>query len=153
MVFKLAFGAAVAAVLVAGAAYADDPATIAKTRHEHYHEIGKAMKAIVDETKKPSPDIAVFQTNAKTIDTLAPQVPSWFPPGTGRDVVPKSEALPAIWQKPDEFKKDAAGFATAAHSFNIAAQSGDVAAVRAAFPALGNACKTCHTAFKAKDEH
>jgi cytochrome c556 len=153
MVLKLAFGAAAAALLMAGAAYADDPAAIAKARHEHYHEIGHAMKAIVDETKKPSPDIAVFQTNAKTIDSLAPQVPGWFPPGTGRDVVPKSEALPVIWQKPDEFKKDAAAFVTAAHSFNLAAQSGKLPAIQAALPALGDACKTCHTTFKAKDEH
>ena len=152
MVLKLALGAALAATLAAGVAYAQDPATIAKARHDHYKEIGKASKAVRDEFMKPAPDIAVIQAAARTIDTLAPQVPSWFPPGTGKDVVPKSAALPVIWQKPDEFRKDAAGLAAAAHNFNLAAQSGKLDAVRAAYSALGQACKTCHETFKAKDD-
>jgi len=152
MVLKLTVGAALAATLAAGVAYAQDPAAIAKARHDHYKEIGKASKAVRDEFMKPAPDIAVIQAAARTIDTLAPQVPSWFPPGTGKDVVPKSAALPVIWQKPDEFKKDAAGLATAAHAFNLAAQSGKLDAVRAAYSALGQACKTCHETFKAKDD-
>ncbi len=153
MVLKLALGAALAATLAIGVAYAQDPVSIAKARHDHYKEIGKASKAIREEMMKPAPDVAVIQAAAKTIDALAPQVPSWFPPGTGHDVVSKSEALPVIWQKPDEFKKDAAGFATAAHNFDLAAQSGKLDAIHTAFPALGGACKTCHETFKAKDEH
>jgi cytochrome c556 len=153
VVLKLAFGAVLAATLAAGVAYAQDPAAIAKARQGHYKEIGKAAKVTRDQLMKAKPDIAVIQAAAKTIDTLAPQVPTWFPPGTGRDVVPKSEALPVIWQKPDEFKKDAAGFAAAAHEFYLAAQSGKLDAVRADYPTLGGACKTCHDAFKAKDEH
>ncbi len=152
MVLKLVFGAALAATLAAGVAYAQDPASIAKARQGHYKEIGKAAKAARDQLMKAAPDVAVIQAAAKTIDTLAPQVPNWFPPGTGRDVVPKSEALPAIWQKPDEFKKDAANFATAAHAFDLAAQGGKPDAIRTAFTTLGGACKTCHETFKAKDE-
>lgn len=155
MVSKLVSGvvaAALSGVLGAGAAYAQDPAAIAHERHEHYEQIGKASKALREELKKPAPDLAVLLASAKTLDTLAPQVPSWFPAGTGKDVVPKSAALPAIWQKPDEFKKDAAALATAAHNLYLAAQSGKVDAVREAAPALGDACKTCHQSFKAKDE-
>ena len=152
MVLKLALSVALAATLAAGVAYAQDPAAIAKARHDHYRQIGKASKAVRDELMKPAPDIAVIQAAAKTIDTLAPQVPSWFPPGTGKDVVPKSAALPVIWQKPDEFKKDAAGFASAAHSFALVTQGGSVDAVRAAYPTLGKACKACHDTFKAKDD-
>ncbi len=157
MVLKSALGAVLAATLAAtlaaGAAHAQDPAAVARARHDHYKEIGKASKAIRDELMKPAPDVGVIQAAAKTIDTLAPQLPSWFPPGTGRDVVPKSEALPIVWQKPDEFKKDAAGFATAAHAFDLAAQSGKLDAIHTAFPTLGGTCKTCHETFKAKDEH
>lgn len=157
MVSKLVSGVALAAaltstVVLAGAAYAQDPAAVVKARQEHYKEIGKAAKALRDEFKKPTPDLAVVQGAAKTLDKLAPQVPTWFPAGTGKDVVPKSGALPVIWQKPDEFKKDAAALATAAHNLDAAAQSGKLDAVRAAFPALGDACKTCHQTFKAKDE-
>jgi len=144
---------AVLALLMAGAASAQDPATIAKTRHDHFKEISKANKGIRDELMKAAPDVTLIQTNAKTIDALAAQVPTWFPPGTGHDVVPKSDALPVIWQKPDEFKKDAAGLASAAHAMDVAAQSGRVDEIKAAVPALGEACKTCHTTFKVKDEH
>jgi cytochrome c556 len=152
MVLKLAFGAALAVALASNVAFAQDPAAIVKARQGHYKEIGKASKAIRDELMKPAPDIAVIRAAAKTIDTLAPQIPTWFPPGTGRDVVPKSEALPVIWQKPDEFKKDAAGLATAAHDFDLVGQSGRLDSVRAAYSTLGSACKTCHETFKAKDE-
>lgn len=154
MVSKLVSGVALAAALMAsGVAYAQDPAAIAHERHEHYEQIGKASKALREELKKPAPDLAVVLASAKTLDTLAPQVPSWFPPGTGKDVAPKSAALPAIWQKPDEFKKDALALATASHTLYLAAQSGKIDAVRAAAPALGDACKTCHQSFKAKDEN
>jgi cytochrome c556 len=152
MLLKFASGALLAVVVV-GAASAQDPATIAKARHDHFKEIGKASKAMRDETMKSSPDIAVFLSNSKTIEDLARQIPTWFPPGTGRDVVPKSDALPVIWQKTDEFKRDASGLVSAAHAVDLAAQSGKLDAVKAALPALGEACKTCHTTFKAKDEH
>ncbi|MDP9102560.1 MAG: cytochrome c [Pseudomonadota bacterium] len=155
MSLKTISAAALAAALLLGAsgASAQDPAAVAKARHDHFKEIGKAFKGVLDEFKKPTQDMAVIQANAKTIDMLAAQVPTWFPAGTGRDVVPKSEALPAVWQKPDEFKKDAANFATAAHAFNTAAQSGNAEAVRSGIPALGGACKACHEVFRAKDEH
>jgi cytochrome c556 len=139
--------------LAAGAAFAQAPATPAqKARHEHFHDIGKAFKGILDELKAPAPSIAVLQTNAKSIDELASQLPGWFPAGTGPEAG-KTQALPTIWQKPDEFKKDAADFATAAHATNLAAQSGNVDAVKGSLAALGGACKTCHTVFRAKDEH
>jgi cytochrome c556 len=144
---------AAALALGATAAQAQDPAAVAKARHEHFKELGGAFKAVRDELKKPAPDMGVIKVNAKSLDALAAQLPTWFAPGTGRDVVAKSEALPAVWQKPDEFKKDAANLASAAHSFDAAAQSGNLDAVKAAVPAVGGACKACHEAFKAKDEH
>ncbi len=139
--------------LAAGAAFAQAPSTPEqKVRHAHFHDIGKAFKGILDEVKAPAPSIAVLQTNAKTIDDLAAQVPTWFPAGTGPEAG-KTDALATIWQKPDEFKKDAANFATAAHATNLAAQSGSVDAVKGSLQALGGACKACHEVFRAKDEH
>lgn len=157
MSVKMISGAVVAAVLVsgmiAGVAQAQDPATVAATRHENFKKLGSAFKGILDETKKPSPDVAVLKADAKTLDALASAVPTWFPAGTGQDVVAKSHALPVIWQKPDEFKKAASDLASAAHAMNAAAMSGNVDAVKGAIPALGGACKACHQTFKAKDEH
>lgn len=154
MSFKFVSGAAALAVLLAaGAAQAQDPAAVAAARHENFHHIGAAFKGIRDELQKPAPTIAVLQANAKALDDLAAKLPTWFPAGTGRDVVPKSQALPVIWQKPDEFKAAAGRLATAAHALNTAALTGNVDAVRGAVPALGGACKNCHDTFKARDEH
>jgi cytochrome c556 len=150
---KTLAAAALAASLCAGAAYAQDPASIAAARHDNFKKLGGAFKGILDEVKKPAPDVGVIRTNAKALDALAAQLPTWFPAGTGSDVVPKSHALPVIWQKPAEFKKDAADLVSAAHAMDVAALSGNVDSIKGAVPALGGACKACHQAFKAKDEH
>lgn len=153
MALKTISSAAVVALLAAGAAFAQAPATPAqKARHDQFHAIGKAFKGLLEETKASAPSITVLQANAKTIDDLAGQLPSWFPAGSGPEAG-KTEALATVWQKPDEFKKDAVGFAAAAHATNLAAQSGKVDAVKASLAALGGSCKTCHTVFRAKDEH
>jgi cytochrome c556 len=137
----------------AGAAQSPDVATFMKTRHHHFHDIGSAFKGVMDELKKPDPSIAEIQKFAAVIDGLAPQVPSWFPAGTGPETGIKTQALATVWQKPDEFKKDAAAFTTQAHAFNTAALTGKLDAVRAGARPLGETCKTCHETFRARDEH
>jgi cytochrome c556 len=154
MSLKTLSGAALAAILAAGSvAAATSPADTIKARQENYKAIGKAFKAVRDELKNPTPSIAVMQASGKTLDDLAPKLPSWFPAGTGPEAGVKTEALPVIWTKGDDFKAAAAKFASAAHAFNVAAQSGNIDAVKAAVPALGGSCKGCHDTFKAKDEH
>lgn len=144
---------ALAAASIAAVAVAATPAETIKERQANYKKMGKAMKAMLDENKKPAPDLAVYKASAATIDELAPKVPSWFPAGTGPEAGVKTEALPVIWTKGDDFKKAAANFATQAHAFKVAADGGKVEEIKAAFPKLGGACKACHDQFKAKDEH
>lgn len=115
-------------------------------REANFKQISKAKKAIDDELKKPAPAIEAIQANAKLIDTLAPQVPGWFPAGSGTG----TEALPAIWEKPAEFSKAAADFATAAHALQAAATAGDVAQITTAATSLGGTCKACHSKFREK---
>jgi len=151
MTLKTLAGAAVGVLLLAGSVQADEPTPVQKARQAHFKEIGKAFKAARDELKTPSPSIAVLQASGKTIDGLAPQLPSWFPAGSGKGG--KTEALPVIWEKPAEFKAAAEKLSAAAHGFDLAAASGDVNATKAAAQTLGGACKNCHDTFKAKDEH
>lgn len=134
------------------AAPAADPAEVIKARQAHYKEMGKAMKGIGDELKKSAPDVAVIQANAATLDRLAPQVPGWFPAGTGPEAGVKTEARAEIWSKPEEFSAAAANFATAARQFNATAQTGDVAAIGAAMKQLGGSCKGCHDKFRAEEK-
>lgn len=122
-----------------------------KERHENYEKIGDAMKVISRELKGDSPDLAQVRQNADVIANLAPQVKNWFPEGTGPDVG-KTHARAEIWQKPEDFAAKAGDFEQAAAAFRTAAQSDDVAAIRAAQGKLGQSCKACHDLYRAKDD-
>ena len=145
--------ASVAVLAVAGSALADDAATTIKARKDYFHGLGKAMKASGEEFKKSPPSITELQKLAAILDAEAPKLPSHFPAGSGPESGVKTEALADIWAKPDAFRQAAADLATAAHTYNLTAQKGDLAATGAALKAVGAACGACHKQFKAKDEH
>lgn len=147
---EAASGAAAPAALASVSA--EEGAKIAKARHEGFEAIGKAMKGVGDELKKPAPAIATIQASAAKIHELAPTVASWFPAGSGVEVAPKSEALPAIWERPAEFQQANSKFVDEAAKFNTVALAGDVAAVGPAMKALGGTCKGCHENFRKKDD-
>ena len=119
-------------------------------RHENYEKIGDAMKLVTRELRGNSPNLQQVREGATVIATLAPQVPSWFPAGTGPDVG-KTEARAEIWQRPDDFGAKAGDFDQAAKAFQAAAQGEDVAAMRNAHANLGKTCKACHDLYRAED--
>jgi cytochrome c556 len=123
---------------------------IVDTRVAHYKEIGKAAKGIHDEVGQDQPDLAAIQANARVIEALARQIPTWFPRGTGQQPGVKTEALPVIWEQVPTFKQRAAGLAGAAHQIAAAAASGNLDATKAAAANLGGACKACHDTFREK---
>ena len=124
--------------------------TLMKQRHENYEKIGDAMKGISRELKGDAPDLAKVRACAATINQLAPQVPSWFPAGTGPDVG-KTEARAEIWAKPEDFAAKARAFQEAAASFHTAAQGNDLGAIRAAHGNLGKSCKGCHDLYREEE--
>jgi cytochrome c556 len=136
--------------LTAGAVAAADMASVIHDRQGHYKQIGKAAKGIYDTLNSPSPDVAAIQADAKIIDQLAPQIPTWFPAGSGPEAGVKTAAKAEIWAKPADFKAAAEGLAAEAHKFDQVAAGGDLTAIRAEYGALGKACKTCHDQFRAK---
>ena len=150
---KLILGAAALFILSGAAVAQPDKASFMKARHNHFREIGAASKGVRDELMKPDPSAVEIAKYTAVIDRLAPRVPSWFPAGTGPETGIHTDALATIWQKPDEFKHDAADFALAAHAINVAAQSGNLDAVRADVQPLGQSCKSCHEVFRAREEH
>ncbi len=129
-----------------------DVAAFMHDRHERYEGIGDAMKGISRELKAGSPSISTIQRHAAQIAEFAPQVPSLFPAGTGPETGHRTRAKAEIWSDNQTFRQRAAAFETAATRFNQAAQSGDIAAVRAALPALGDSCKNCHDRFRAPEQ-
>ncbi|MDA0787845.1 MAG: cytochrome c [Proteobacteria bacterium] len=84
--------------------------------------------------------------HAKNLAALAKLVPGIFPAGSGGG---KSEALPSIWEKPEEFKAALNEFIDATAAFESAVNSGE--GVGMAFRSVGQACKGCHDDFR--EEH
>lgn len=126
-------------------------AKAAHERHESFEAIGKAFKTIGDQLKKDAPEVAKIRESAAAIDAKAPQVKDWFPTGSGPQDGVKTHALAAVWKESDAFGQSAAKLVDAANALNVAAQAGDLAAVRGAVPPLGAACKGCHDRFREKD--
>jgi cytochrome c556 len=143
--------AGLVAASLAGAVAAADMAGVVKDRQAHYKQIGKATKGIADSLKSGAPNVPIIQGYAKSIDALAPQIPSWFPAGSGPEAGVKTGAKAEIWTKSAEFKAAALGFATEARKFDQVASAGDAAAIQAEFPKLGLACKNCHDQFRQKE--
>jgi cytochrome c556 len=147
----LGIAAVALALSAAGAALAADMAGAVQARQAHYKAIGAASKGIYDELNKPTPQAAVIQGYARQLDALAPQIPTWFPVGSGPESGVKTRAKAEIWSQPAAFKSAADGFATAAHHFSQTAAGGDIGAIRAEYPALTKTCGTCHSQFRAKE--
>jgi cytochrome c556 len=76
-------------------------------------------------------------------------IPSFFDKGTGSEAG-KTAALPAIWEKWDDFKAAAAKLGTESAKLAEAAKEGNQAAVAAQFSALAKSCDGCHEIFRAK---
>lgn len=86
--------------------------------------------------------------HARAMADLADIVPHIFPQGSGTK---KSEALPAVWEKPEEFKNRVDDFVSAAKQLEKIVESGDMKAIGGGVQKLGKTCKGCHDDFR--EEH
>ena len=148
---------AVVAALLAPAVFlvdagASEPSAkeLMHARHEHYEELGDAFKVVRDQSKASNPDMAAIKTAAKIVGEAAADQAKWFPAGTGPETG-KTQALPEIWTKPEEFKAAMKKFTDAAPKLTAAADAGNADAVKAAFGDVGKTCKNCHEQFRAKE--
>lgn len=149
---KLIVLAAVAGSLGLGAVtMAASPQKTISDRQANFKVIGKSFKGMLDEGRKPAPDIAVYRANADALAKAAARISGYFPKGTGPEAGVKTTALPVIWQKNAEFKASATKLVDASKKLSAAAKSGNVEATKAALMGLGPNCKGCHDQFRAKD--
>jgi cytochrome c556 len=119
-----------------------------KQRHQNFEAMGKAMKGIFDEFKKPAASLAVIKTNSAILAQSSKRVAGHFPKGTGPESGVKTDALPAIWAKPADFKAAADRLVTASAGLQVAAATGDMTKIKAAAGAVGGSCKGCHDSFR-----
>ena len=127
---------------------ADQALAVAKEREEHMEALGDATKKIGNELKGSAPDVAAIQQSAAKIADLAPNLQSWFAPGTAVGVG-KSRAKAEIWEKSEDFALKSQDFERAAQEFKVAADRGDLTRIRTTFEALGKSCKACHDLYRA----
>jgi cytochrome c556 len=133
--------------VAAGQGTPQDHKAIMKARHDHYEEMGRAMKGINTELKGRSPDVAAIQRHAALIAGYGPQILTWFPEGSGPEAG-RTRAKAEIWSDAATFRRAAERMQRVSAEFSRTAQSGDLAAIRAAVPELGNSCKNCHDRFR-----
>lgn len=133
--------------MTAGAALAQPADPIAQ-REALMEQNGKDTKAGAALAKGETPyDPAVAEAIFKRMNAVAMKFGGLFPKGS--ETGGKTEASPAIWQKPAEFKAALAKFQqdTAAAA---AAKPQTVEAFRPLFGQVAGNCKSCHEAFRVK---
>jgi cytochrome c556 len=130
------------------------PAEIAqiKPRQDKLRDMGGALKAINDELKKGKVDWDnTIIPNAQTIKDRSAYLLNWFPKGSGPESGKKTYALPAIWQKNDDFMKLGKAAQAEAIKLDQVAASKDQNALKAQALATGKACKACHDNYRSPD--
>jgi len=141
----LLHGAVIAVLLCGAGAVAMAQGEIIKERQAAMKANGGAMKAIkaIVEANGSAADVAA---PAQKIADTAAKIPDLFPKGsdTGADTAAK----PEIWTNWADFQSKAGDLKTQADLLVAAAQSGDLATVKAQFEKVGGACGACHKAYK-----
>lgn len=112
------------------------------------HELGKLGGMAKEEMPY---DAAVAGKAAANIAALSSVIsPELFPQGSAAGEVKGSEALPAIWEKPDDFTARIAQLNEAATAMQASAGT-DLAGLQGAMKGIGEACGSCHETFRQKN--
>lgn len=112
-------------------------------RHHTMHAIGGHMQALSDILRGKVPHEDHLSIHAAALASLAEITPTLFPPGSGG-----GEALPAIWENPEDFAKRLDDFREAGTGLRAAVEAGGD--VMAATRKVGQACKGCHDSYREK---
>ena len=123
-----------------------------KSRQDKLRDMGGALKAIDDELKKGSPDWDnTILPNVDTLQGRSGYLLNWFPKGSGPESGVKTYALPAIWQKGDDFTKLGKAMQAEVAKFRQVSASRNAGALKEESVALGKACKACHDSYRSPD--
>lgn len=128
--------------LLALPATADDGA--ADYRAHTMEAIGGHMQATVDILKQKVPYMSQLEIHTNALEDLAGIADTLFTEGSEG-----GDALPAIWENPDDFADRLRTFQTAASDLNGAVATGGN--IGEAVQALGQACKGCHDNYREED--
>ena len=133
-------------------AHADQKEDVVEARHGYMKMLAINMAPLAGMAKgEVEYDEAAASTAAANIEALSKyDLPALFIEGTAHGEVEDSDALPAIWEKPEDFAQEYAAFAEAATGAGEAVKGGQ-ANVGPVLQKLGGACKDCHDDFREKE--
>ena len=115
---------------------------------EKRQNLMKSQSAAVKEIKAAveSKNYATVEAKAKDIMGTADQIPGAFPKGSTKG---KTRAKAEIWEKNEEFVKNAKTLSKNASELAAAAKAGNDAEVGVKLKAVGSTCDSCHKEFRA----
>lgn len=133
------------------AAAADQAEDALDARHGYMQMIGINMGQLAGMAKgEIAYDEAGAVTAAANIEALTNYaLPGLFVEGTANGEIDGSDALPAIWEDPDQFSQKFAGLGEAAAGASEVVTGGQEN-VGPVVQKLGGACKDCHDDFRKK---
>ena len=141
----VAIGMLAAGMLAGGATVAVAQADIVKQRQDNRKATAAQMRAIKGVIDSKGDMKAVVASAAK-LKELEVAFVKMFPPGSDKD----TKALPTVWSDMAGFQAASKNAEAAFDKIAVAAGSGDLAAVTAAFTQAGRTCGACHDKYRAK---
>jgi cytochrome c556 len=94
-------------------------------------------------------DSSYLPRHAEALSALSGELKTVFQEGS---IVEDSEALPVIWEEPEEFAEAIAKVKTATAALGDVATGGDMQAIGGAFKEVAQACKGCHERFRVEHD-
>jgi len=147
----VAIGVALVAIgsALAGESASPSVQDVIDARQSGFKKMGAAMKAVSEQLKSGTPDLAKITAAAQAISIGAREQPNWFPAGTGPESGLQTDALAHIWKDTAKFSALSGQLGTEATGFTAAVSTGDLTAIRTQFKVLSEVCSTCHKSFRA----
>ena len=132
----------------------EDPAGVIEMRRQGFKDMGAAFKGVRDQFRRSKPVMVMIKEYSRPLLRYSrePVIEKWFPQGTGPDQGIETEALPVIWERPDEFSALWQDYVTAAENLSSAVASRDLDLVRQRTREVGESCSACHDVFRAEED-
>jgi cytochrome c556 len=92
-----------------------------------------------------------LSSHAKALHAASKNLAHYWPAGSGPETL-KTDSLPVIWEKADEWSGAIAAYQSATQTFVEVAETGDLVAAGAQFKKVGASCGGCHKPFRKDDE-
>lgn len=139
---------------VVSAQIEEDPAGVIEMRRQGFKDMGAAFKGVRDQFRRSKPVMVMIKEYSRPLLRYSrePVIEKWFPQGSGPDQGIETEALPVIWERPDEFSALWQDYVTAAENLSSAVASRDLDLVRQRTREVGESCSACHDVFRAEED-